>query len=343
MSPLPPGKLKSEFLDKLLKKYTSSAAKNRDLGVIVGPQIGQDSGVVDLGDKYLVMKSDPVTFATDEIGYYAVNINANDIATAGAKPKWFLSVILLPEKNTDEKLVEKIFSDIADSCAKLNIAVIGGHTEITFGIDRPIVIGSMLGEVAKDKLLTTFIAKPGDALIMTKGIVIEGAAIIAHEKEQKLRAKGMSEDTIARFKNMLHNPGISVVKDALALAENFTVHAMHDPTEGGLAMGIVELAQNSNCGLLIEYDKIPFMPGTKALCESFGLDPLRTITSGTLIAAVDNTQVFKIIQYFEKQGILASKIGELTAIKDEFLIKMPNGKIEPLLYSETDEITKIFS
>ncbi|MFX0056908.1 MAG: AIR synthase related protein [Candidatus Heimdallarchaeota archaeon] len=151
----------------MLKEYVSNLEKE-DKRIILGSKIGEDAAVIDMGDKYLVAKTDPITFATDEIGYYAVNVNVNDVVCTGATPKWFQSTILLPERKTDEELIEGIYKGIHDTCKSMNISVVGGHTEITTKLNRPIVIGSLLGEVEKDKLVKTSGAKSGDALILTK-------------------------------------------------------------------------------------------------------------------------------------------------------------------------------
>jgi hydrogenase expression/formation protein HypE len=339
MDIIPPGKLDQKFMAKLLKKYTTRSENSR---VIVGPKVGQDTAIIDMGEKYLVVKSDPITFATDEIGYYVVNINTNDIVTSGAIPKWFQSVILLPETDTSEPMVEKIFADIHSECQKLGIEVIGGHTEVTFGLERPIVIGTLFGEVAKEKLVTTMGGKPGDALLITKGIVIEGAAIIAHEKEKELLEQNFDLKLIEMGKKLLHNPGIGVAKEASLIHSKFHVHAMHDPTEGGLAMGIIELARNSNCGAIVDINKIPFVPGSKELCEHFGLNPLGTITSGTLLIAAPEEIGLQIIDYLAKYNIKVAIIGNLTEKQEEFILITEENKKIALEFSEIDEITKIF-
>jgi hydrogenase maturation factor len=333
------GKLPSSLMNRLLKKYYPHKKGSR---VVIGPQVGQDCAVIDIGEKYLISKTDPVTFATDEIGYYAVHINANDIATSGAKPLWFQATILLPEEKSDEKTCEKIMEDIAKECESLGIEVIGGHTEVTIGLNRPIVVGSMLGEVDKAQLITSMGGKPGDALILTKGIVLEGSSIIAREKEQELIDKGVSRDLIEKGKQYLHAPGISIVKEAQLVQEKFKVHAMHDPTEGGLAMGIVELASNSNCGVKMDYSKIPFIEGAKEFCAAFGLDPLRTIASGALLLAIAKEDASEAVTYLLNHDINAAIIGQLTDQVNEYTIENLEQKAIPLKYSEIDEITKIF-
>jgi hydrogenase expression/formation protein HypE len=333
---LPLGKLDFSLLGKLLEKYQN----NPDSRVIIGPKIGEDAAVIEYPDRYLVAKTDPITFATEEIGWYAVQVNANDIATRGAVPKWFQATILLPENKTNEALVDKIFTQIYNACNQLNITVIGGHTEISYNLDRPIVVGCMLGEVEKNKLVSTSAARPGDVIILTKGIVIEGTAIIAREKQKELRDKGYSEGFIKKCQNFIYKPGLSVLKEAL-LANQLEVHAMHDPTEGGISAGIYEIAIASQVGILLERAKIPILEEAQKLCNDYHLNPLNTITSGTLLIVTPKNESSKIISILEKKGIDSYSIGEIKDRKFGIKIKTDNI-IEDLTCSATDEITRIF-
>jgi hydrogenase maturation factor len=333
------GKIKHELLSKLLKDYTSGLSDDR---VIMGSKIGEDAAVIDMGDKYLVAKTDPITFVTDEIGYYAVNINVNDVACTGAIPKWFQSTILLPEKDTEEELIRSIFNNIHETCKSMNIAVIGGHTEVTAGLDRPIVVGSLLGEVEKDSLVSTSGTKPGDVLILTKGIFIEGTSIIGREKEQYLFEKGYDSDFVKRCKNYLFDPGISVLKDALLANEHFKISAMHDPTEGGLLTGIAEMAIASDNGVEILEKEIHILPEPLELSKIFKLNPLNTISSGSLLIAMDKKESPEYIDLLKKNGINAAEIGYFQPKQAGLVIKDKNGKKSKMIYSEIDEITKIF-
>ena len=206
--------------------------------------------------------------------------------------------------------MENIFSQIQKACEKLNVAIIGGHTEVSYNLDRPIIVGCMLGEVEKHKLISTSGAKPGDVVILTKGIVIEGTAIIAREKREELEARGYQQNFIERCQNFLYNPGLSVVKEAL-LANNMEVHAMHDPTEGGLAAGLYEIALASRVGLAVDRDAIPLLEEARILCKEYNLDPLRTITSGTLLIVTSLPSAKKIIALLEENKIKAFIIGEI--------------------------------
>ena len=184
------GKLDIGLMQRLLKKYAIS-----DPRVIVGPEIGEDAAVIDLGKRsegYWVVTADPVTFTTEEIGYYGVVVNMNDIATRGAIPRWFVVTLLFPEKGTDVKLIEKVFRQIHNACQRFKILLVGGHTEVTPGIERMILCGNMIGEVKKKKLVTTGGAKSGDLLVLIKGVCIEGTSIIAREKKDDTPKKGIA-------------------------------------------------------------------------------------------------------------------------------------------------------
>lgn len=335
------GKLKHDFLAKMLNNFVTDV-DIKDKRVVIGSKIGEDAAVIDMGEKYLIAKTDPITFATDEIGYYAVNVNVNDVVCMGGTPKWFQSTILLPEKNTTEDLIENIFKNIHNTCQSMNITVIGGHTEVTPGIDRPIVIGSLLGEVEKEKLVLTSGAKPGDALILTKGIFIEGTSIIGREKTNVLKEKGFSSEFINRCKEYLYNPGISVYKEALLANEHFKINSMHDPTEGGLFCGIAEMTIASNTGVIIEKEKINVLPEPLELSKIFNLNPFGTLSSGSLLIGLKNEYAKDLITLLKKNGILAEKIGNFLPREKKLMIKEKDETIKALYYSETDEITKIF-
>jgi len=297
----PIGKLKHKFLLKMLNKFVSDTHLKDDR-VIMGSSIGEDAAVIDMGDNYLVAKTDPITFATDAIGYYAVNVNVNDIVCTGATPKWFQSTILLPKKLTDEDLIENIFKNIHDTCKSLGISVIGGHTEITSDLTRPIIVGSLLGEVEKDKLVLTSGAKVGDSIVLTKGIFIEGTSIIAREKENILKDRGYSVEFIENCKDYLYNPGISVFKEALLSNDNFKINSMHDPTEGGLFCGIAEMAIASNLGVLIEKTKINVLPEPTELSKVFDLNPYSTISSGSLLISIKEKYTADLIDLLKKDA-----------------------------------------
>lgn len=329
-----PGKLPLKLLEKFLKRYTF-----QDESIIVGPGIGIDATVIKFGGDYLIAKTDPITFVAEDIGLYAININANDIATMGGRPRWFLANILLPEKKTTPEMVERIFSQLSRRCRELCISLCGGHTEVTFGIDRPIIIGQMLGEVKRGSLITAAGAKAGDDIILTKGIAIEATSILGREKENELR-KRFSSGFVRRCKNTIKRPGLSVLKDARTAMRLGRVHAMHDPTEGGLATGLHEMAIASDVGILIDKDAIPILPECKRLCDYFGINPLGAIASGALLITLQSGYTRKVIRGLDREGIRASVIGKVT-VKRRGVKMIVDGKIKRLPLFERDEITKV--
>lgn len=334
---LPVGKLRPAFLGALLTRHPIT-----DPRVFVGPRVGEDAAVLDMGDRFLVATSDPITFATDDPAWYAVQVNVNDIAVRGACPRWFLATLLLPEGRTDEDAVARLFEEIMAACAEVDVTLVGGHTEVTAGLERPIVVGTMLGEVAKDKLVTTGGARVGDAVVLTKGVPLEGAALIAREKEAELRAQGIRPAVIARAKGFLRQPGLSVLPEAEIACELATVHAMHDPTEGGVATALHELAIAAGVGLRIDRSRITVVPEGAELCRVFGLDPLGTIASGSLLMTLSPADAGVVIHALAREGIDSHYIGQVVP-REQGLLLVDGSYQEPLPIFEQDEITKLFA
>ncbi len=335
MASYPVGKLPAETMAALL-----ASIPQPDPRVVLGPGIGHDAAVIDFGDRYLVTKSDPITFATDEIGWYAVQVNANDVACLGAAPRWFIAALMLPEGRSDHALVESIFRQMTEACTELGATLVGGHTEITHGLDRPIVVGAMLGEVARERLVRSDGARPGDALILTKRIAVEGTAIIARELGERLRGS-LPEALLRRAAAFLHEPGIGIVREAAILTGTGHVHAMHDPTEGGVAGGLWELCAAAGVGAVVEAEALPFYAETRAICEVLGLDPLGLIASGSLLAAVEAEAAEAVLTALHAAGIEATCIGTVTAEAD-LLLRERDGRLRPFPRFARDEIARLF-
>ena len=333
--PLPVGKLRAELLGRLV------ALCRHDPRVLIRPGIGRDAAAVVFGDHVVVAKTDPITFATDRIGWYAVNINANDVACLGATPRFFLAALLLPEGKTTDETVEAIFRDLAASCEALDVTLCGGHTEVTYGLDRPIVVGQMLGEVARDRLVRNDRSQAGDDVLLTKGIAIEGTALIAREKAEELRGVA-DEALLARARGYLDAPGLSVVPDAVAVCRATLPHALHDPTEGGLATGLHELADAAGLGVEVEADAITIFPETQALCRHYGLDPLGLIASGALLAVTAPADTPAVLDALAADGIPARRIGRMVE-RSEGLTLRRGRRREPLRRFDSDEVARLFT
>ncbi len=328
-----------DLLKRVLTKYTLL-----DPSVILGPKIGEDAAVIDPGKKsnhYWVFTSDPITFTTEEIGYYGVVVNINDIATRGGTPKYFLATLLFPEKGSDAKLVCKVFRQIHDTCRRFNISFIGGHTEITPGLDRIILSGHMIGEVKKEELVQTSGARAGDLLLMVKGVCIEGTSIIAREKENELLAKDFSVSLLKRAKSFIFNPGIDVLEAAQIACRHASIHSMHDPTEGGLINGIIEMAIASGKEFEVDLEKVLIYDESKILCKGYGLDPLRTIASGSLLLSLSPKDLPTLQKAFQKASIPLRVIGRVKRGPARVLA-VEGKKRKELKPVSRDEILKIF-
>ena len=352
------GKLPPELLGRLL-----AGIPRRDPRVLVGSSIGEDAALIDFftpaaapvapltggaapgadAERLLVAKTDPITFASDLIGWYAVHVNANDIACAGATPRWFLASALLPER-WQEADVEALFAQLGEACTALGVTLVGGHTEVTGGLDRPVVVGCMLGEVARAQAVRTGGGQAGDDLILTGGIAIEGTAVLAREAGRHLTARGVPPETLARASDYLFTPGISVVRAAQVLCAAAPpphgVHSLHDPTEGGIAAGVWEVAEASGTGATVQAAAVTVLPETRAVCDALGLDPYGLLASGALLAAVAPEATAAALGALGAAGIPAQVVGRLTPRAGGLWRVDPDGARAPWPGFDRDELAR---
>ena len=354
---LPTGKLPADLLTQLI---TTLPIDDPDL--VLGPSVGEDAAIIELGrrseegapsicgsgvlsqqdgaDMLLAAKSDPITFATEEIGYYAVNVCANDLAVCGARPRFYLPTVLLPEGSTEEG-VRGICDQLGAACRALDIVVAGGHTEVTAAVNQPVVAGTLLGEVARGKVVRTGGCRPGDVVLLVGSAGVEGTSIIAREMGEALLEQGWSEAEVEAAANYLYEPGISVLGPALAAAESGLVTAMHDPTEGGVATGLWELADASGCGLEVELAAVSVTPLSAAACAAFALDPLGTIASGGLLATASPEDVDALLGLWRGMGREGRVVGRVLEA-NEGVYGMREGRREALPRFDADEIVKLW-
>ncbi|MBN2228872.1 MAG: AIR synthase family protein [Candidatus Thorarchaeota archaeon] len=324
-----PGKVPAEILQSIVFSHLGKS----DPSVILGPGLGEDASLIQVGDQIIVAATDPITGSVEDLGWLAVHVNANDIATFGVKPRWFLATIMLPKGFKTSEL-QKIMLQIDSAAKALDIAVVGGHSEITEKLEQPIIVGFMMGLTKEGQYVTSSSAQLSDAIILTKTIGIEGTAILAAEGKKYL-SKHLSKETIQAARDLREQ--ISVVKDGVVAFETGYVHAMHDPTEGGLSGAIHEMCDASGLGFEINFEKIPISEPTREICELLEVNPLELISSGSMIISCDLENTNSVIQSLESNGIQATMIG--TLIEDPHHRKiLKAGQVSDLAKPDSDAL-----
>jgi hydrogenase maturation factor len=326
---IPPGKLPAALLREIL-----AAGPPLPPEVRIGPRVGEDACAIDVAAGTLVAATDPITLTGSDVGAHAVVINANDVAVMGVRPRWFLAAVLLPE-GTSEAQVRALFESMREALERTGTALVGGHTEVTSAVVQPVVVGQMLGLAAGSSVLSSGGVQPGDALVQAGAAPLEGAAVLAVEARQQLEALDIA--TLARAGGALENPGISVVEPALLAAE-LGASALHDPTEGGLAAGLAELAEASGVRLRVDGERVLWFEPGRSICRALAADPWATLASGTLLAAFPSERAAAACDALEKSGTPARVIG---AAEPGAGVVLSDGS--PLALPARDEVARLLS
>ena len=336
-TPLPTGKLPNDLLEIFLKEFSAGAPD--DPTVLIHPGIGEDTAAVDVSDdQILVLKSDPITFTTDAPGLYAVLINANDIATSGAVPRWFLTALLFPRGTTAFE-IRSVMDDLQTMCRQCSITLCGGHTEITDAVTQPVISGMMVGTVAKKDLIDKRCLARGDRIVLTKGVAVEGTSIIVREFSERLSTLGVSKTDLEAGRQFLKE--ISILEEAKIARHIKGVSGMHDVTEGGLATALEELSIAGRHKIRIRADRIPIFPLTLDICELLSLDPLGLIGSGSLIISCREDALEDLMNRLKTAGIRGTCIGEVLERGRGVIATM--GEQEFMWpHFEADEITRLY-
>ncbi len=322
------GKLPNDVLEKIV----IGKIRNIRSEVIVRPGVGMDCSAVDFGKYTCVLSSDPITGTAKEIGRLAVHVSCNDIASCGVEPLGLMTTILCPPGSTEKEL-ENIMDQLADAAASINVDLLGGHTEVTTAVTRFVISCTAVGRCVRGSMIVAAGAKDGDDLVITKHAGLEGASIIAHERETELKAV-LSAQAVEEAKAFMND--ISVVRDGLAAAK-YGAHAMHDVTEGGILGAVWEICEASGKGAEVYIEQIPVMLSTRRICEYYNIDPYRLISSGCmLIAARDGKG---LADKLKSEGIDAAVIGRLNGTGEKFLAG--GGRMEPIAPPEADELYKV--
>lgn len=320
--------------ENILKRAVFKQLHHRRPEVILRPGVGEDCSAVAVGeDEALVFSTDPITGTDKGIGTLAVHITANDLASSGAEPIGILTSIILPEY-TEEPDLRRIMMEIEEACNELSIEVMGGHTEVSDVVKRPIITVTGVGKVKKDKLISTGGLRPGDELVMTKWAGIEGTSIIAAEKEDILKKTLPKEliDEAVSYKKLL-----SVVPEARIAAECGAT-AMHDVTEGGIFGALWEIGAASGVGIIADLRKIPIKQETIEICEVFDINPYMLISSGSMLIGCPQGNL--LVEKLMQNGINAVVIGRATEGNDRIVV---NGdETRYLGPAGSDELYKIY-
>lgn len=295
------GKLAPDLLRDLLGDGTDLPTE-----VQLGPALGEDACAIAVDAGTLVAATDPITLTGSEVGGHAVHINANDVAVMGVAPRWFLAAVMLPV-GTREAAVRALFDGMRAVLREVGACLVGGHTEVTDAVTQPVVVGQMLGLATDAEVVATGGARPGDAIVQVGPTPVEGAAVLALEAAERLGS--LSPTQRERARGAIRDPGISVVRPAL-LAARHGAHSLHDPTEGGLATGLAEIAAASGVRLVVREDEVAwFEPGVE-VCRAVGADPWGTLASGALLAAFGPDDVAAALDALGAADFEAHVIGE---------------------------------
>lgn len=334
--PLPMGKLPNRFLGMLLAKLDLG-----DPSLIVEPGVGEDAAAVRIaGEEVLVLKSDPITFTSDRAGTTTVIVNVNDVASMGAAPRWLQASMLFPPGSSVED-VERVLSELNGTARACGLTLCGGHTEITDAVTRPVVAGHVAGTVSRSRLVLKRNMRAGDCLLITKAIAVEGTCIIARELPERLLSLGVLPDEVQRCRQLLTDPGISIVDEARIAAESGGVTAMHDVTEGGLATAMEELSTAGHHRIRVYRDKIPIMKETARICGLIGADPMGLIASGSLLITCSGLARDGLERAIRGAGIAATAIGEVLEEGQGIEARNAGGEIVPWPRFQVDELARI--
>lgn len=296
--------------------------------VRIRSSIGEDCSVINFGDYECILSTDPITGAESGIGKLAVHINCNDIASSGVEPVGILVTILAPENTTLDQ-IKQVMKEIHEETQKLNVEILGGHTEITTAVNRIIVSCTAIGKGLKEMAVATAGAKVGDDIIVTKQLGMEGTAIIVNDYYDTAR-KILSASEIEEAKNYVEE--LSVVKEGI-ISGKFGVNSMHDITEGGVLGALWEVAKASNVGFRVYKDKMPISEATNKLCNKYEIDVLRFISSGSMLITTDNGEA--LVGKLKASGINAAVIGNITNVKGILIENQVEIEVEP---PERDEL-----
>ena len=329
----------SEFSLNDLKKHVFPFAGTNDPDVILGAAFGEDVALTRIGGDILVSHVDPIVGAIGNIGWLAVHVACNDIATSGAPPRWIQLLVLVP-KQDDMDLLEQIMRDANRASNEIGVSIIGGHTGYSSGLSRPLVAVTALGVATDRKPVRTSGAQVGDHVLVTKGIALEGTAILAQDFADVALKSGLTRQDLEAAGKLMTE--VSVVQEALILAEHGAT-SMHDVTRGGVLETLLEIALLSNVSISIDASRVPIPPIVSQFASAFQFDPLRMISSGTLAATVPSDRMSKVSDSLRKAGVPFADVGRVTEGVGVLLLQKDENIHYREIHCEDDELARMWT
>ena len=328
----------SKFSLDVLNKYVHPFIKTNDTDVILGSVFGEDVALTRIEDGMLVSHVDPIVGAVKDIGWLAVHVACNDVATSGASPRWILLLVLVPHKE-DEHLLEEIMCGAGRAADEIGVSIIGGHTGYSSNLSRPLVAVTALGTLSNQNPVLTKGAHVGDHLFITKGIALEGTAILANDFAITASQLGLSDQELTKARELMK--GVSIIPEALILAQQGAT-AMHDVTRGGLLETLLEVAKLSGVEIQVDASRIPILPVVSRFAKAFQFDPLKMISSGTLVATIPLEHVEAIRKSLDDGGIIYADIGEIIEGKGVRIIRDGQATLYQEIHCEEDELARMW-
>ncbi len=332
------GKVNDDFFKKAILPETGAT----NPGVIVGPCMGVDAAILEIGDQFMAIAEDPIfpgpTTLPEDFGWITVHIGASDVAVTGIKPQFMTYSLLIPPE-TSEEYITRLVQSISTSARELGISIVGGHTGFYGAVTVPTIGGITVWGMGRE-YVTPMGARVGDVVLITKGVAIEAAALLGSELGNSLRVAGISEELVEKASRRIRE--MTVVEDALLAAACGGVHAMHDATEGGLARGLWEVAQASGVGLRIQRSAVMVPPDVEAICSHFQLNPYEVISEGTLVLTVDPEKAGAVLTAYKNAGLPAAVIGKVVPRAEGCRWAEFDGKVTELLPPQVDLFWEVF-
>jgi hydrogenase expression/formation protein HypE len=309
------GKPSPQVMSETIFRYKGVESRT----VLVGPRPGVDVSVIDMGGgQVMIVNCDPISFiphlGPKDSAVMSINEVASDVATSGIAPSYAMFDLNLPPQFSDSLLMA-YWRSIHHTCKDRGLSIVGGHTGRFEGCDYSIVGSATMWTTAKNNAyLTSRMASNGDDLIFTKTAAYGATSVLTRAFPRTVR-KHLGKSLFEQAWKYLR--GTDTVDDSLSAVKagihQRGVTALHDVTEGGSLAGIVEMAEASNLGGVIDLESIPVSEETLEICKLFHIDPLTSLGEGSLLIASRPDRTKRVVGILRSRGTMATVIGQLSS------------------------------